>query len=118
MRIRLVLFLLVAACSGKGDTERKTPEKVAAPAAASLPKPAPGAALGVPECDGYRDKMLKCIAKLGPDAAGPAKSDLEDTWSAWQSAGQAPDGKAALAQACKAAADAARPVYAPSGCEL
>jgi hypothetical protein len=107
------------ACRGKADpAAQKVPAPPPPPAARgpTLPMPAPGAPLGIPECDTYRDKLLRCLARLTPDAAGPARRELDATWIDWQSEARWPQGRVVLVSVCKSALDASRAVY--TGCEL
>jgi ABC-type oligopeptide transport system substrate-binding subunit len=77
-----------------------------------------GDTVGVPECDEYLTKLQACLAKL-PAAAKPTwDSAYEQTKKAWRDAAATPQGKASLAQACKAATDTARQSLKSFGCEF
>jgi hypothetical protein len=77
-----------------------------------------GDKVGVPECDDYLAKLQACLAKL-PAAAKPTWDNAyEQTRKAWRDAASTPQGKAGLAQGCKAATDTARQSLKSFGCDF
>jgi hypothetical protein len=74
--------------------------------------------LGIPECDTYRERVLRCLNRLSAEAAGPARAELLSVWASWRRSATYSEGKKALPTACKAALDASRSAYAASGCDF
>lgn len=73
--------------------------------------------IGIPECDEYFEKYLKCIEDKMPDAAKETtKKALEDSVKAWKAAAEGP-GKDTLAQTCKTAMETAKKATESMGCE-
>ena len=146
MRSLVLVLLLAAGCKDKGATptvvsDAARPSVVAADAQPSQANPTPearpdGAAnapdaakgevppplppgaklVGVEACDEYLDKMARCITKLSPESAEPLKAAMDDSRRAWQETAQTEEGRAALADACKSALDAARSAAEAMGC--
>lgn len=83
---------------GSGGTEKKT-EAVAAPAAG-------GGDIGVKECDDYIAKYTKCLDKMPAESKAAMDTAFKQSKDAWKQAAATEAGKAGLATACKAAADA------------
>ncbi|HYX43221.1 MAG TPA: hypothetical protein VE821_16055, partial [Pyrinomonadaceae bacterium] len=76
-----------------------------------------GDKIGVAECDDYLAKYEACVNSKVPEAArAQLKASFEQTRKSWQSLAATPQGKAGLAQACKAAHDAAKQSMAAYGC--
>ena len=86
--------------------------------AATNMKAAPaGEKIGVEECDDYLAKYEACLDSKVPAAArATMKSSFEQTRESWRKLAATPQGKAGLAQACKAAHDAAKQSMAAYGC--
>ena len=86
--------------------------------AATNMKAAPAAGkIGVEECDDYIAKYEACLNSKVPAAArATMKSSFEQTRESWRKLAATPQGKAGLAQACKAAHDAAKQSMAAYGC--
>ena len=128
----LAFILSVGACAKKKEstsaepaaTPAAVPEKpaAAAPAAPAAPaKEAPAAdtsgKIGVPECDEYISKVMKCVSDKVPAAAqATLKSGFEKSIDAWKQAAATPQGKAGLAIACKTSLDSAKTSLGAYGC--
>lgn len=73
--------------------------------------------IGVPECDEYITKYLKCIEEKIPDAAKEqTKQAVQQSIDAWKQAAQGP-AKDTLAETCKNALETAKKATAAMGCE-
>jgi ABC-type uncharacterized transport system auxiliary subunit len=97
-------------------TTTTTAPPAAAPSAATHTAPA-GDKIGVEECDDYIAKYEACINSKVPEAQRAAlKSTFEQAREGYRRAAATPQGKAALAQSCKAARDAAKQATAAYGC--
>jgi hypothetical protein len=97
--------------SPAATTSTATASPAASPAAPA------GDKTGVEECDDYLAKYEACVNSKVPEAArATMKSSFEQTRAAWRKAAATPQGKAGLAQACKAARDAAKTSMAAYGC--
>jgi hypothetical protein len=71
---------------------------------------------GIPECDEYLVKYMRCIEHTMPEAAREATLQaLEQSVEAWRTAA-ASAGAEALAESCKTASEAARRAFEASGC--
>jgi hypothetical protein len=93
-------------------------DPAAAPTAAAAPA-ADAAVTGVPECDDYLTKYMACINDKVPAAARASmQTSMDQMRDSWKTAAAAPGGKAALAQACKSASDAAKQSMKAFGCEM
>ncbi|MGH8082324.1 MAG: hypothetical protein ACREP7_17240, partial [Lysobacter sp.] len=92
----------------------------AMPADAAAPAAAPAAAsVGVAECDDYLTKVSACLAAKVPEAQRAAfQSSLDQSRNAWAQAAATPQGKEALANACKSALEMSKTQYASYGCAL
>jgi hypothetical protein len=90
-----------------------------ADSAAAPAKPAEGGdSVGVPECDDFITKYKKCISTKMPEAGRQAALDgLKQTTDAWKQAASTPEGKSALANACKQMADTQKQATQAMGCE-
>ena len=74
--------------------------------------------IGVPECDEYISKYSKCIGDKAPDAVKEQMKKAFDTAvDGWKKAAATEAGKAALANGCKMALDAAKKSSEAWGCE-
>jgi hypothetical protein len=72
---------------------------------------------GVPECEDYLAKYEICVNDRVPEAARTTfQSTVNTTRKSWKALATTPSGKAALAQACRAATDAARQSMKEYGC--
>jgi hypothetical protein len=72
---------------------------------------------GVPECDEYMKKYLACIESKVPEAGrAMLKASLDQQKAAWKQGASTPEGRAALATGCKAAADQTKAAVAAYGC--
>jgi hypothetical protein len=96
------------------------PAPAAMPADAAAPAAAPAAAsVGVAECDDYLTKISACLNDKVPEAQRAAfQSGLDQSRNAWAQPAATPQGKAALATACKTALDQSKAQYASFGCTL
>ncbi len=73
--------------------------------------------IGVPECDDYIAKYEACIDSKVPAAMrANYQTAFDAARKAWRDAAATPQGKAGLAQACKAAQDNAKQSLASFGC--
>ena len=91
----------------------------ATPAAASTPASTTSAAgdIGVAECDDFLKKYEACVSGKVPAAAQATFKTSLETWrNSWKQLAQNPQGKAGLAQACKAATDQAKSSLGSYGC--
>jgi len=84
---------------GSGGSEKKEAAAVAAPAAG-------GGDIGVKECDDYIAKYSKCLEKMPAEARTASEAAFKQAKDGWKAAAATPEGKASLATACKAMADA------------
>ena len=76
-----------------------------------------GDKVGVAECDDFLAKYETCISGKVPAAAqAPFKSSLDQWRNSWKELAKTPQGKAGLAQACKAALDQAKTSLGSYGC--
>jgi hypothetical protein len=80
--------------------------------------PASGDKVGVAECDDYITKMEACLSKLPAAAKASYDKAFEQTRKQWRDAAANPQTKAALAQGCKAATDAAKTSMKSFNCEF
>ena len=79
---------------------------------------ASGDKVGVPECDEYLTKMEACLSKLPAVAKDQYEKSFEQTRTAWRNAASTPQGKASLAQACKAMTDQMKTSMKSYNCEF
>ena len=77
-----------------------------------------GDKVGVPECDEYLTKMEACLSKLPAVAKDTYEKSFEQTRTAWRNAASTPQGKASLAQACKAMTDQMKTSMKSYNCEF
>src|SRR5262245_14020327 len=116
--------MLAAACGGPSSTPPQT-KPATPPSTAAAHPPATTAAVavsdgdfGVKECDDYMKKYLACIDSKVPEAARSMVRQSLDTQKAqWKQAASTPEGRAAMANACKTATDTARQAMAAYGCQ-
>ncbi|MEH6420284.1 hypothetical protein, partial [Pseudomonas sp. CGJS7] len=74
---------------------------------------------GVAECDDYLSKVNACLTAKVPEAQRAAfQASLDQSRSAWAQAASTPQGKEALANACKTALEQSKAQYAAFGCTL
>jgi hypothetical protein len=73
--------------------------------------------IGIPECDEYVTKYMKCISDKVPASARKTMNEaMDQTIKAWKEAADGP-ARDGLATACKAAVDAAKEATKSMGCE-
>lgn len=90
-----------------------------APTDAAAPAAAPTASVGVPECDDYLTKVKACLTdKVPADQRAGLQAALDQSQSAWTQMASTPQGKTALANACKTALEQSKAQYAAMGCTL
>ncbi len=78
-----------------------------------------GGDIGVPECDEFLTKYEACVTGKVPEAARAQYNASLKMWrDSWRQAASTPQGKAALAQGCKMAAEQSRASLKSFGCEL
>ena len=102
-----------------GNTNAAAPASTApANTATSSTNAAPSAdKIGVPECDEYIAKYEACINSKVPEGVrAQYRSAFDASRKAWRDAAATPQGKAGLAQGCKAANEQARTALRPYGC--
>jgi hypothetical protein len=76
-----------------------------------------GDKVGVQECDDFLAKYEACVSGKVPAAAQAAFKSSLATWrNSWKELAKTPQGKAGLAQACKAASDQAKTSMNSYGC--
>ena len=76
-----------------------------------------GDKIGVAECDDYIAKYEACVSGKVPEAARATfKTSLDTMRNSWRELAKTPQGKAGLAQACKAASDSAKTSLGTYGC--
>jgi hypothetical protein len=92
-----------------------TPTTTTTPAATT---PASGDKVGVAECDDYIAKMEACLSKLPAAAKQQYDMAFAQTRKQWRDAATNPQTKAALAQGCKAATDAAKTSMKSFNCDF
>ena len=111
--------LATAACSS-GDGSAGAQSKSAAEAKTAAPAPASsGDSIGVAECDQYLAAYESCLKDKVPAAARDMmKTSFDTTRASWRQAAATPEGRAGLANACKAARDAARQSMSSYGCQF
>jgi hypothetical protein len=110
--------LATAACSSGGAAAGSEPKAAADPKAGANAAAA-GDSVGVAECDQYLAAYESCLKEKVPAAARDMlKSSFESTRASWRQAAATPEGRAGLAQACKAARDSARQAMASYGCQF
>ena len=123
----VLLGAVMLACGGAADntntantntamtnSNAKTTASPAATAATTTPA---GGAVGVAECDDFLKKYEACVSGKVPAAAQATFKTSLDQWrNSWKQLASTPQGKAGLAQACKAAADQAKSSLGSYGC--
>ena len=122
--------LATAACSsgdGSAGAQSKTASE-AKPAAATASATTTtntaattttGDSIGVAECDQYLAAYESCLKDKVPAAARDMmKTSFDTTRASWRQAAATPEGRAGLANACKAARDAARQSMSSYGCQF
>ncbi|SDY45950.1 hypothetical protein SAMN04487939_102239 [Lysobacter sp. yr284] len=110
-----------AAAAPAADAPAAAPTDAApaAPADAAAPAAAPTASVGVPECDDYLTKVKTCLTdKVPAEQRAGLEGALEQSRTAWTQAASTPQGKAALASACKTALEQSKAQYSAMGCTL
>jgi hypothetical protein len=122
--------LLFAACGGSDTSSTNNASNTTAtnkiatnstPATSNTPPAttaASGDKVGVAECDDYLTRMEACLSKLPAAAKAQYESAFEQTRKQWREAAANPQTKAALAQGCKAATDAAKASMKSFNCEF
>jgi hypothetical protein len=95
------------------------PAAAAPAAAAPAAAPAGGAQFGVKECDDYLTKYVACVDSKVPEAARAAlHQSLDQTKASWKQAASTPEGKSALATACKQMTETAKTSMTAYGCSF
>jgi len=119
----LSLAAVLAVACGQAQAPAKT-APAAAPAAqapaAAAPAAAPAVAgFGVAECDDYMAKYLACVDSKVPEAArATLRQSLDQTKAQWKQAASTPQGKSALATACKQMTESAKTSMSAYGCSF
>jgi len=121
----LVFFILCAAiligCSktetGNSNTAADNSNKSGTSTSGTAGTTSSGDKIGVPECDDYIAKYEACISGKVPEAArAQYQASLKTMRDSWRQAAANPQTRAALAQGCKQAADAAATSMKSYGC--
>ena len=128
----VLLCAAMLACGGAENTNtantnataNANTKATATPAATTAATPAATPAstsaagdIGVAECDDFLKKYEACVSGKVPAAAQATFKTSLDTWrSSWKQLASTAQGKAGLAQACKAAADQAKTSLSSYGC--
>ncbi|MDQ3819405.1 MAG: hypothetical protein M3362_17245 [Acidobacteriota bacterium] len=124
-----VCALVLASCGGASDntttsngnsaTSNKTSTTGTPNTTSSPTTTAAGGKIGVPECDDFLAKYEACLSGKVPDAArAQFNSALEQWRNSWRKAAETPEGKAGLAQGCKAAVEQAKLSMKSFNCEF
>jgi hypothetical protein len=119
------LSLLLVACGGGGTTNSGNATNAGNSAATnsaaknSNASTASGDKIGVPECDDYIAKYEACVNSKVPEAMrATVRAQLDTARNSWRQLATTAQGKAGLAQACKAAHDAAKQSMTSYGCSF
>ena len=105
----LLLGAAMLACGG-GATDN-TSNTASGTTTASADK------VGVAECDEFIQKYEACVNSKVPESArSMVKANLDSMRTAWKKAAETPQGKAGLAQGCKAALEQAKTSMGSYGC--
>lgn len=73
----------------------------------------------MPECDDYLTKVRTCLTdKVPAEQRAGLQAALDQSHSAWTQMAATPQGKTALAGACKTALEQSKAQYAAMGCTL
>jgi hypothetical protein len=106
-----------APAADAAPADAATTDTAAMPAADAAPMAADST--GVAECDDYLTKYMACVNDKVPAASRAAmQQGIDQAKAGWVQAAATPEGKAGLAQACKAASDAAKASMKAFGCEM
>jgi hypothetical protein len=109
----LLMGTLLLACGGSSESSNTASSNTAA----SNTSTASGDKIGVPECDDYIAKYEACVNSKVPESMrATVKASMETARKQWKDLAATPQGKAGLAQACKAATDAAKQAMSSYGC--
>lgn len=112
----ICLSLLLVACGGGGANSGNATN---APASNSSTAGSSGDKIGVPECDDYIAKYEACVNSKVPEAMrATVRAQLDTARNSWRQLASTAQGKAGLAQACKAAHDAAKQSMTAYGCSF
>jgi hypothetical protein len=114
-------LVLIACGGGSSDNAANTSNTAAGnankTAANTSTATTSGEKVGVAECDDFLAKYEACVSGKVPAAAQAAFKTSLETWrKSWKELAGTPQGKAGLAQACKAAADQAKAQLGSYGC--
>ncbi|MDT5159378.1 MAG: hypothetical protein QOH49_2179 [Acidobacteriota bacterium] len=120
----LALGALMLACGGSSDNAANTANtsntaagNKNAAAANTATVSTSGDKVGVAECDDFLAKYEACVSGKVPAAAQAAFKTSLETWrNSWKELAKTAQGKAGLAQACKAASDQAKSSLNSYGC--
>jgi hypothetical protein len=120
----LALGALMLACGGSSDnaanianTSNTAAGNKNAAAANTATVSTSGDKVGVAECDDFLAKYEACVSGKVPAAAQAAFKTSLETWrNSWKELAKTAQGKAGLAQACKAASDQAKSSLNSYGC--
>jgi len=117
----ICLSLLMVACGGD-TTNTGNATNAAATNTAATNSSAPtagGDKIGVTECDDYIAKYEACVNSKVPEAMrATVRAQLDTARNSWRQLASTAQGRAGLAQACKAAHDAAKQSMTAYGCSF
>src|ERR1700748_1390815 len=109
----LLMGTFMLACGGGSDSPNTGNTNSAGTTTAS------GDKIGVPECDDYIAKYEACVNSKVPETMrATVKASMETARKQWKDLAATPQGKAGLAQACKAATDTAKQAMTSYGCSF
>jgi hypothetical protein len=106
LKIALAAALLACGCKERPPAR---PGGAAGDAAAAT-------SIGVPACDEYLDKVARCISTLSEESANAMRETAAESRRAWQELAATEDGRAVLADACKAALETTEASARAAGC--
>jgi hypothetical protein len=114
----LALCAAMLACAGgDGPNVTRGTDNTATTTAASTATTPAGDSIGVAECDDFLKKYEACVSSKVPEAMRATfKTSVEQWRSSWKELAKTPQGKAGLAQACKASAEQAKTSLSSYGC--
>lgn len=111
----LCTALLLVACGGANTNTATTNSGTSNSASGTTAST--GDKIGVAECDDFIAKYESCVNSKVPESMrATVKTQLDAMRTSWRQAAATPQGKAGLAQGCKAAHEQAKTSLASYGC--
>jgi hypothetical protein len=75
-------------------------------------------AIGVPECDEFITKYMRCVeTKMPEQTRAVTRDSIKQTVDAWKQAASTPEGRSALANACKQMIESTKQATQALGCQ-